>query len=119
VIVHGACAQLNRLEDAGVEPQLEEGIRVTDVKTLGEARKLLLEENLRLVDRLDELGIATDYLDKEKWQYVGKFTKLNKEEIEKSIQAGYIPVLTSMAETEIGRILNVKCRCCLLVHWSL
>ncbi|KJK82685.1 hypothetical protein H634G_01822 [Metarhizium anisopliae BRIP 53293] len=118
VIVHGAGPQLNRLlEEAGVEPQFEEGIRVTDAKTLGVARKLFLEENLRLTDRLDELGVATrslsgvfmaDYLDKEKWQYVGKITKVNKEAIEKSIEAGYIPVLTSMAESEDGRLLNVN-----------
>ncbi|KAK5991123.1 N-acetyl-gamma-glutamyl-phosphate reductase [Cladobotryum mycophilum] len=118
VIVHGAGPQLNRLlEEAGVEPQFEEGIRVTDAKTLGIARKLFLEENLKLVDRLDELGVATrsltgvfiaDYLDKEKWQYVGKITKVNKEAIEKSIEAGYIPILTSMAESEDGRLLNVN-----------
>ncbi|KAJ6786263.1 hypothetical protein PWT90_00803 [Aphanocladium album] len=118
VIVHGAGPQLNRLlEEAGVEPQFEEGIRVTDAKTLGVARKLFLEENLRLIDRLDELGVATrslsgvfmaDYLDKDKWQYVGKINKINKEGIEKSIEAGYIPVLTSMAESEDGHLLNVN-----------
>ncbi|KAM0556849.1 hypothetical protein ACHAPJ_005521 [Fusarium lateritium] len=113
VIVHGAGPQLNRL----VSPQFEEGIRVTDAKTLGVARKLFLEENLKLIDRLDELGVATrsisgafiaDYLDKEKWQYVGKITKVNKEAIEKSIEAGYIPILTSMAESEDGHLLNVN-----------
>lgn len=102
---------------AGVEPQFEEGIRVTDAKTLGIARKLFLEENLKLINRLDELGVATrsisgafiaDYLDKEKWQYVGKITKVNKDAIEKSIEAGYIPVLTSMAESEDGHLLNVN-----------
>ena len=72
---------------------------------------------MRLVDRLDELGVATrslarvfmaDYLDKEKWQYVGKITKVNTEAIEKTIEAGYIPILTSMAESTDGRILNVN-----------
>ena len=113
VVVHGAGPQLNRL----VEAKFEEGIRVTDAKTLGIARNLFLEENLRLTNRLDELGVATrsisgvfiaDYLDKEKWEYVGKVTKVNKEAIEKSLEAGYIPVLTSMAETEDGQLLNVN-----------
>ncbi|KAF4124463.1 N-acetyl-gamma-glutamyl-phosphate reductase / acetylglutamate kinase [Geosmithia morbida] len=118
VIVHGAGPQLNRLlEKAGVEPQFEEGIRVTDEKTLGIARKLFLEENLKLTDRLDELGVATrsisgvfmaDYLDKEKWKYVGKITKVNKDAIERSIEAGYVPIMTSMAESEDGRLLNVN-----------
>ena len=41
VVVHGAGPQLNKLlEEAGVEPQFEEGIRVTDGKTLAVARKL-------------------------------------------------------------------------------
>lgn len=118
VVIHGGGPQLNRLlEEAGVEPQFEEGIRVTDAKTLGIARKLFLEENLKLIDRLDDLGVATrslsgvftaDYLDKEKWQYVGKITKVNTAAIEKTIEAGYIPVLTSMAESEDGRFLNVN-----------
>lgn len=105
------------IRDAGVEPQFEEGIRVTDAKTLGIARKLFLEENLRLTNRLDSLGVATrsiqgafiaDYLDKDKWQNVGKITRVNKEGIEKSIEAGYIPILTSMAESEEGHLLNVN-----------
>ncbi|KAH7324725.1 Aspartate/glutamate/uridylate kinase [Stachybotrys elegans] len=118
VIIHGAGPQLNQLLlDAGVEPQFEEGIRVTDAKTLGIARKLFLEENLKLVKRLDELGVATrslqgvfqaDYLDKEKWQYVGNITKVNTDAIQQSIEAGYIPILNSMAESEDGYLLNVN-----------
>lgn len=105
------------LLDAGVEPQFEEGIRITDAKTLGVARKLFLEENLKLTNALDELGVATrslsgvfqaDYLDKEKWQYVGKIKKVNKAAIEKSIEAGYVPIMTSMAESDDGRLLNVN-----------
>src|SRR6266516_2892549 len=35
VVVHGAGPQLNKIiEDSGVEPQFEDGIRVTDPKTL-------------------------------------------------------------------------------------
>ncbi|VUC35151.1 unnamed protein product [Clonostachys rosea] len=118
VIIHGAGPQLNNLLlEAGVEPQFEEGIRVTDAKTLGIARKLFLSENAKLVARLDELGVTTrtlqgvleaDFLDKEKWQYVGKITKVNTESIKQSIEAGYIPILTSMAETSEGSLLNVN-----------
>lgn len=71
--MHGDSPQLSRLlDEAGVEPWFEDGIRLTAAKTLGVARKLFLEEYLRLVNRLDELGIATrslsgvsmaDYLD--------------------------------------------------------
>ncbi|KAK3389120.1 arg-6 protein, mitochondrial precursor [Sordaria brevicollis] len=119
VIVHGAGPQLNRLlEDAGVEPQFEEGIRVTDAKTLRVARDLFLQENLKLVNKLEEMGVhaqplttgmfRADYLNKEKWGLVGKVTGVNKQAIETAISNGYLPILTSMAETDDGQILNVN-----------
>lgn len=119
VVVHGAGPQLNKLlENAGVEPQFEEGIRVTDGKTLAVARKLFLEENLKLVEKLEEMGVrarpitsgvfSADYLDKEKYDLVGRINKVNKGPIEAAINAGCLPILTSMAETPEGQVLNVN-----------
>ena len=57
VVVHGAGPQLNRiLEQRGVEPQYIDGIRITDKETLEVARKVFLEENLKLVEALENLG---------------------------------------------------------------
>jgi N-acetyl-gamma-glutamyl-phosphate reductase / acetylglutamate kinase len=57
VVVHGAGPQLNRLlEERGVEPQYIDGIRITDKETLEIARKVFLEENLKLVEALENLG---------------------------------------------------------------
>lgn len=119
VVVHGAGPQLNKLlEDAGVEPQFEEGIRVTDNKTLAVARKLFLEENQRLTNRLEEMGVhvrpithgvlEADYLNKEKWNLVGKVTNVNKDMIEMAINHRCLPVLTSLAYTPDGQCLNVN-----------
>ncbi|RMD42955.1 hypothetical protein DV735_g2180, partial [Chaetothyriales sp. CBS 134920] len=119
IVVHGAGPQLNKiLEDSGVEPQFEDGIRVTDPKTLGIARALFLEENLRLVEELERLGVrarpitsgvfSADYLDKDKYNLVGKINKVDKKPIEAAIQAGCLPILTSMAETSSGQVLNVN-----------
>jgi len=119
IVVHGAGPQLNKLlEDAGVEPQFEEGIRVTDGKTLAVARKLFLEENLKLVEKLEGMGVRArpitsgvfnaDYLNKEKYNLVGKINKVNKGPIEAAINAGCLPILTSMAETPEGQVLNVN-----------
>lgn len=119
VVVHGAGPQLNKLlEDAGVEPQFEEGIRVTDHKTLAVARKLFMEENQKLTNRLEEMGVhvrpithgvlEADYLNKEKWNLVGKVTNVNKDMIEMAINHRCLPVLTSLAYTPDGQCLNVN-----------
>ncbi|KAF2418985.1 bifunctional acetylglutamate kinase/N-acetyl-gamma-glutamyl-phosphate reductase [Tothia fuscella] len=119
VIVHGGGPQLNKLlEQAGVEPEYEEGIRITDGKTLGVARKLFLEENLKLVEALGSRGVqawpitsgvlTAEYLDKEKWKFVGQITEVNKAPIENAIRHGCLPILTSMAETAEGQVLNVN-----------
>ena len=119
VVVHGAGPQLNRLlEQAGVEPQFEDGIRITDGKTLQLARSLFLEENLKLVEEVENLGVrarpitsgvfTADYLDKDKYNLVGKIRQVDKSPIEAAIKAGCLPILTSMAETHEGQILNVN-----------
>lgn len=119
IVVHGAGPQLNRmLEAAGVEPQFEDGIRVTDGKTLALARKLFLEENMKLVEELERMGIrarpltagvfSADYLDKPKYNLVGKINGVDKKPIESAIAAGCLPILTSMAETPDGQVLNVN-----------
>ncbi|OJJ38251.1 hypothetical protein ASPWEDRAFT_35869 [Aspergillus wentii DTO 134E9] len=119
IVVHGAGPQLNRmLEAAGVEPQFEDGIRVTDGKTLALARKLFLEENMKLTEELERMGIrarpltagvfSADYLDKERYNLVGKINGVDKKPIESAIEAGCLPILTSMAETPDGQVLNVN-----------
>lgn len=118
VVVHGAGPQLNRLlEDAGVEPQFEEGIRVTDSKTLSVATKLFYQESLRLSEALNNIGVSNmpithsltaDYLDRDRWGFVGDITNVNTAPIEKAIKAGYIPIVPSLAMTEEGQVLNVN-----------
>lgn len=119
IVLHGGGPQLNRLlEDAGVEPQYEEGIRITDATTMEIARKVFMAENLKLVDALERHGtrarpipggvFQADYLDKDKYGFVGNITGVNKDAIESSIRAGALPILTSLAETPDGQILNVN-----------
>ncbi|KAF2005217.1 bifunctional acetylglutamate kinase/N-acetyl-gamma-glutamyl-phosphate reductase [Amniculicola lignicola CBS 123094] len=120
IIVHGAGPQMNKLLlDAGVEPEFIDGIRVTDKKTLGIARKLFLEANMDLVLKLrQDWGIPArpvtagvlqaEYLDKEKWKYVGNITNVNSRPIIDALKAKELPILCSMAETEDGQILNVN-----------
>lgn len=119
VVLHGAGPQMNDiLEAEGVEPDYIDGIRVTDANTLQIARRVFLEENLKLVGALEKLGtrarpitsgvFTADYLDRPRYGLVGRITRVDKRPIEASIRAGALPILTSLAETPEGQILNVN-----------
>ncbi|KAI0047888.1 bifunctional acetylglutamate kinase/N-acetyl-gamma-glutamyl-phosphate reductase [Auriscalpium vulgare] len=119
VILHGGGPQLNEiLEREGVVPDYHEGVRITDAKTLQIARRVFLEENLKIVTALEKLGtrarpitsgvFTADYLDKDKYGLVGRITRVDKRPLEASIRAGALPILTSLAESAEGQILNVN-----------
>ncbi|KAJ2758078.1 hypothetical protein IWQ56_006097, partial [Coemansia nantahalensis] len=119
IVVHGAGPQLNkRLEAAGIEARYEDGIRITDGPTLAIAREVFASENRKLVEALERLGtrarpitggvFVADYLNRDKYDRVGKIVHVNREVVESSIRAGCLPILTSLAETPDGQILNVN-----------
>jgi N-acetyl-gamma-glutamyl-phosphate reductase/acetylglutamate kinase len=119
VIIHGGGPQLNEIiERCGVVPEYIDGIRVTDAKTLQIARRVFLDENLKIVSALEKLGtrarpitsgvFTADYLDRDKYGLVGKIVRVDKRPLEASIRAGALPILTSLAESADGQILNVN-----------
>ncbi|GME72423.1 unnamed protein product [Ambrosiozyma monospora] len=119
IVLHGTGPQINEiLENEGIEPDYIDGIRITDGKTMSVVRKCFLEQNLKLVTALEKMGVharpitggvfQANYLDKEKYHLVGDISGVNKAPIEASIQAGALPILTSLAETPSGQILNVN-----------
>jgi len=124
------------IEAEGIVPDYIDGIRVTgnktinlmflalmanlsvDAKTLQISRQVFLEENLKLVGALEKLvtrarpitsGVfTTNYLNKDKYNPVRNITHVDKRPIEAAIRAGALPILTSLAETPDGQILNVN-----------
>lgn len=119
IILHGGGPQLNEIiERGGVVPEYIDGIRVTDAKTLQIARRVFLDENLKIVSALEKLGtrarpitsgvFTADYLDRDKYGLVGKIVRVDKRPLEASIRAGALPILTSLAESADGQILNVN-----------
>jgi N-acetyl-gamma-glutamyl-phosphate reductase/acetylglutamate kinase len=92
--------------------------RFIDAKTLQIARRVFLEENLKLVGALEKLGtrarpitsgvFTATALDSHKYGLVGKITRVDKRPIEASIRAGALPILCSLAESNDGQILNVN-----------
>ena len=77
-----------------------------------------MEENLKLVDALEKSGtrarpiigglFKAEYLNQSKYGLVGRITGVNKALIDSSIDAGALPIVTSLAETPDGQILNIN-----------
>ncbi|CAH01407.1 bifunctional acetylglutamate kinase/N-acetyl-gamma-glutamyl-phosphate reductase [Kluyveromyces lactis] len=119
IVLHGTGPQVNgRLEAQGIEPDYIDGIRITDDHTMAVVRQCFLEQNLKLVTALEQLGVrarpitsgvfTAEYLDKDKYKLVGDITSVARDPIEASIKAGVLPILTSLAETPSGQMLNVN-----------
>ena len=119
IIIHGAGEQLtDALTAMGHQPTFVDGKRVTDATTLHMARKIFTRVNYELCDALEAQGtgarpiptgvFGATPLDFDTMGYVGEVTDLDTEPIRSAIQVGDIPVLSSLAETSTGQLLNVN-----------
>ncbi|KTF36811.1 acetylglutamate kinase [Xanthomonas vesicatoria] len=119
IVLHGAGPQLDaELSAAGIEKQTVNGLRVTSPEALAIVRKVFQASNLKLVEALQQNGaratsitggvFEAEYLDRDTYGLVGEVKAVNLAPIEASLQAGSIPVITSLGETPSGQILNVN-----------
>ncbi|OAX55736.1 acetylglutamate kinase [Xanthomonas graminis] len=119
IVLHGAGPQLDaELSAAGIEKQTVNGLRVTSPEALAIVRKVFQASNLKLVEALQQNGaratsitggvFEAQYLDRDTYGLVGEVKAVNLAPIEASLQAGSIPVITSLGETPSGQILNIN-----------
>ncbi|WP_045770236.1 acetylglutamate kinase [Xanthomonas albilineans] len=119
IVLHGAGPQLDaELAAAGIEKRTVNGLRVTSPEALAIVRRVFQTSNLKLVEALQQNGaratsitggvFEAQYLDQATYGLVGEVTAVNLAPIEASLQAGSIPVITSLGETSSGQILNVN-----------
>ena len=119
IVLHGAGPQLDEeLSAAGIEKQTVDGLRVTSPQSLAIVRKVFQAQNLKLVEALQLAGaratsitggvFEADYLGLDTYGLVGEVKRVNLAPIEASLQAGSIPVITSLGETPSGQILNLN-----------
>ncbi|MGH8078535.1 MAG: acetylglutamate kinase, partial [Lysobacter sp.] len=119
IVVHGAGPQLDaEMQSAGIQKRTVNDLRVTDAAVLAVVRRVMRQENLKLVEALQEQGVRAtsiqsgvfeaDYLDRDTYGLVGKVTRIDADGIQAAIKVGSIPVIASLAETADGQIVNVN-----------
>jgi len=119
IVVHGAGPQLDaQMREAGIEKRTINNLRFTDAPVLNVVRRVMREENLKLVEALQAQGVRAtsiqsgvfeaEYLDRDTYALVGKVTRVDTDGIQAAIKVGSIPVIASLAETGEGQIVNVN-----------
>ena len=119
IVLHGAGPQLDaEMHSAGIRKRSIDNLRFTDAPVLAVVRRVMRQENLRLVEALQAEGVRatsiqsgvfeTTFLDREKYGLVGKVARVDTDGIHAAIKVGSIPVIASLGETADGQIVNVN-----------
>ncbi|MEM9771293.1 MAG: acetylglutamate kinase [Cyanobacteria bacterium P01_D01_bin.73] len=123
VVVHGGGPEINSwLTKLNIEPQFKDGLRVTDADTMDVVEMVLVGRvNKELVALINQAGGAAVGLcgkdgnlvtarpeGKEGIGFVGEVSTVNPSILEPLLDAGYIPIISSVAADEDGQSYNIN-----------
>jgi acetylglutamate kinase len=129
VVVHGGGPQITaRLAELGIQSEFRHGFRYTDEQTIGVVRDVLRNQvSKQLAELIEESGAQTVVLSGEDDNLfradkvtastpegevdlglVGEVRTVNPRSVLQAIDAGKIPVISTVAPTVYGELLNVN-----------
>ena len=119
VVVHGGGPQIaSLLSEVGVESDFRDGLRVTDAHTMRYVAMALSQVNLLVVMGLNRSGLSsiglsgpdgvvlTATADEAPGDHLGLSPKVHADVITTLWRAGFTPVMTSIAVSDDGELLN-------------
>lgn len=129
VVVHGGGPQISaRLAELGIESEFRGGFRVTTNETISVVRDVLREQiSAQLADLIQAAGAETTIMSGEDANLfraekttldtdegpvdiglVGEVTQVNPRIVLEALEAGRVPVVSTVAPTTAGELLNVN-----------
>ena len=123
VIVHGGGPEINSwLDKLGIEPQFNNGLRVTDAPTMDVVEMVLVgrvnKEIVSLINQAGGLAVGLCGKDgnlikarpegREGIGFVGEVSTMDVRILESLLKDGYIPVVSSVAADENGQAYNIN-----------
>ncbi len=119
IVIHGGGPQLDAvLAERGIDTPRIDGLRVTDARTIDAARDVFIGENIKLVEAVRAEGveadgivagvIEADYLDKEKYGFVGEPKSVRLGMLKSIVDSGAVPILTCLGIAPGGQLLNIN-----------
>jgi acetylglutamate kinase len=122
VVVHGGGPEINHwLNRLRIEPRFRDGLRVTDADTMDVVEMVLVGRvNKQIVNGLNQVGgravglsgsdgslVSARSLG-ERFGLVGDVSGVNPAVLAPLLEAGYIPVISSVAPDHLGRMHNIN-----------
>ena len=123
VVIHGGGPEINSwLSKMEISPKFENGLRVTDQKTMDIVEMVLMgrvnKQIVRGINNTGALAVGLSGLDGNLIQsrelgdgshgLVGEVTKINPELLDPLINKGYIPIISSIGSTQDGISHNIN-----------
>lgn len=119
IVIHGGGPQLDAtLKERSIETPKIDGLRVTDAATMDVARDVFIGENIKLVEAVRAEGVEADgliagvieanYLDREKYGFVGEPTNVRLGMLRSIVNSGAIPIMTCLGIAPGGQLLNIN-----------
>ena len=123
VVVHGGGPEINLwLDKLGIEPQFKDGLRVTDAPTMDVVEMVLVGRvNKELVSLINQAGgqavglcgvdgnlITARPQGSQGVGFVGEVSNIDSNVLKSLIEAGYIPIVSSVASDETGQAYNIN-----------
>ncbi|MGB5913704.1 MAG: acetylglutamate kinase [Phormidesmis sp.] len=124
VVVHGGGPEINSwLGKLNIEPQFKDGLRVTDAETMDVVEMVLVGRvNKELVALINHAGGAAVGLCGKDGNlvtarpraansdigFVGEVSSIKPDLVRSLVEAGYIPVISSVAADEAGQAYNIN-----------
>lgn len=119
VVVHGVGPQLDlAVEEAALETERIDGLRVTSPDILNIMLRVIDAENLKLVTALGERDVPAwpiiggvfkaSLVDGERLGMVGEVDRVNLESIAAAVRSGHLPIVECVGATTSGQIVNIN-----------
>lgn len=122
VVVHGGGPEINTwLTKLNIEPQFKDGLRVTDSETMDVVEMVLVGRvNKELVSLINQAGgsavglcgkdgnLVTARPSAEGMGFVGDVSNVQVDLVSSLVEAGYIPVISSVAADTTGQAYNIN-----------
>jgi len=119
IVLHGAGPQIDaEIEKQQLPVNKIDGLRVTDDKTIKIIEPVIQEVHQQLLDALEKENIKTksifnnvfscDYLDKQKYGFVGNIQQVEIDEINTALEKQQVPVLSCLGKDENDQVMNIN-----------